>query len=112
MKDAATEGTEGYALLGRREGRFLEVLAVEAENGRALCLFDTQDLADAFSRVNPETRGQGWRVHVMTVERLPDLLASFDYVAINPSARLDSRKELVPAYGFIKSLRRDTPGAG
>ncbi len=112
MNEAPTEGAEGYALLGRREGGFLEVLAFEAENGRVLCLFETQDLADAFSRVNPETRGQGWRVHVITAKRLPDLLASFDYIAINPSARLGSRKELVPAYGFIKSLRRDTSGAG
>ncbi len=45
MNDAPTEGAEGYALPGRREGGFLEVLAFEAENGRVLCLFDTQDLA-------------------------------------------------------------------
>lgn len=112
MGNATTEATEGYALLGRREEGFLEVLAFEAENGEALCLFETQNLAYAFSRVNPETRGQGWCVHVMTAERLPDLLASFDYDSLNPSARLNSRKELVPVPGFIKSLKRGPLDAG
>jgi hypothetical protein len=112
MENATTEVTEGYALPGRREGGFLEVLAFEAEKGRAPCLFETQDLAEAFSRVNPQTRGQGWRVHVMTAERLPDLLASFDYVSLNPSARLNSRKDLVPFPGFVKSLKRGSSSTG
>ncbi len=51
-------------------------------------------------------------MHVMTTERLPDLLSSFDYVSLNPSPRLNSRKELVPVPGFVKSLKRSPSGNG
>lgn len=46
------EGKDGFALLGRREDGFLEVLAFNAEDGKVLCLFETQELADAFVRVS------------------------------------------------------------
>ncbi len=71
-----------------------------------LCLFGTQELADAFSRVSPEVRGQGWLVHVMTSEKLPDLVERFDYVTIDPSPGAGAEKELVPALGFARALRR------
>lgn len=83
----------------------MEVLALDAEGSKALCLFETQQLADAFARIGPEIRGQGWRVHVMTIDRLPELVEQFDYVTINPSPRIGSSKELVSAAGFARSLR-------
>ncbi len=95
----------GFALLGRREGAFLEVLAYNFEDGKVLCLFETQTLADAFSRVNPEIRDQGWAVHVMTTDKLASLVEDFDYVALNPSPQLNSKKELTSALGFSRSLR-------
>lgn len=110
MEDTGMEGKEGFALLGRRDdGGFLEVLAFETGEGKALCLFETQELADAFSRVNPEVRGEGWRLHVMTKEKLPDLVDQFEYVALNPSALRGSEKELLTATGFARSLRREDP---
>lgn len=99
------ENTEGFALLGRRESGSLEVLAFNSERGRVLCLFETQDLADTFSRTSPEVQGQGWRVHVMAADKLPGLVEDFDYVTINPSPQLNSKKELVSAPGFARSLR-------
>lgn len=106
MEETGLKEREGFALLGRREGGFLEVLAFNAEDGKALCLFETQDLADAFSRLSPEIRGQGWRVHVITAEKLPSLVEEFDYVTINPSPQLNSKKEVISAMGFVRSLRR------
>jgi hypothetical protein len=99
------EGPGGFALLGRKAGPSLDVLAYDAGEGKVLCIFETQKLADAFSRVSPEVRGQGWQVHVMTVEKLPELLESFDYVTINPSPGRGSQKELVSASGFARSLQ-------
>ncbi len=104
-ENAETKGAEGFALLGRRDGGFLEVLAYDAKEGKVLCLFETQELAEAFSQTSPEIRGQGWRVHVMTTDKLPDLVGDFEYVTINPSPRLNSRKELIKAPGFARSLR-------
>lgn len=101
------EGKEGFALLGRREDGFLEVLAFDASDGKALCLFETQEMADAFARVSPEARGQGWLVHVMTTDTLPQMVEQFDYVTVNPSPQVDSRKELITALGFARSLRRE-----
>lgn len=107
------EGKEGFALLGRRDGGSLEVLAFEAEGGRALCLFDSQELADAFARIAPSVRGQGWAVHVMANERLPELLSGFDYVAINPSPQSNARHEVISAVGFARSLEsRGDPSSG
>lgn len=100
-----SEGSDGFALLGRRAGTSLDILAYDAGEGKVLCIFETQKLADAFSRVSPEVRGQGWQVHVMTAEKLPELLESFDYVTINPSPGRDSEKELVSASGFARSLQ-------
>lgn len=99
------EGEEGFALLGKRVESSLEILAYEAEGGKVLCLFDTQRLADAFSRVSPEIRDQGWSVHVMQADKLPELLESFDYVTLNPSPGRESKKELVSASGFARSLQ-------
>jgi hypothetical protein len=96
----------GFALLGRKNDGFLEVLAYDAEEGKVLCLFETQELAGAFSRTSPEVRGQGWRVHVVTMEKLPDLVEDFDYVTITPPPRINSKKELISAPGFARSLRR------
>lgn len=111
--DHGKENAEGFALLGRRESGSLEILAFNSERGRVLCLFETQDLADAFSRINPEVRDQGWRVHVMTTDKLPGLVEGFDYVTINPSPQLNSKKELVSAPGFARSLRyRSDPDVG
>lgn len=93
------------ALLGRRDGVYLEVLAYNADEGKVLCLFDTQELARVFSRINPEIRGQGWGVYVMTADRLPDLVEDFDYVTMNPSPQLNSKKELIDARGFARSLK-------
>lgn len=104
--EAGFEGKEGFALLGRRSRGFLEVLALNVEEGEVLCLFETQEMADAFARVGPEVRGQGWRVHVMTAEKLPDLAEQFDYVTINPSPGAGAKKELVAALGFARALRR------
>lgn len=101
------EGKDGFALLGRREEGFLEVLAFDVEDGKVLCLFETQELADAFASVSPEVRGQGWRVHVMTTDTLPRLVEQFDYVTVNPSPQVNSRKELITALGFTRSLRRE-----
>ncbi len=101
------EGKSGFALLGRREEGFLEVLAFDADDGKVLCLFETQEMADAFSRVSPEARGRGWRVHVMTTDTLPRLVEQFDYVAVNPSPQVNSKKELTTALGFARSLRRE-----
>jgi hypothetical protein len=98
-------GSDGFALLGMKSGPSLDILAYDAEEGKVLCIFETQKLADAFSRVSPEVRGQGWQVHVMTVEKLPELLESFDYVTINPSPGQGSQKELVSASGFARSLQ-------
>lgn len=109
MNQEIREGSDGFALLGRKAGASLDVLAYDAEEGKVLCIFETQKLADAFSRVSPEVRGQGWQVHVMTEEKLPELLASFDYVTVNPSPGRDSQKELVSASGFARSLRRGDP---
>lgn len=95
----------GFALLGRRDSGFLEILAYDAEEGKVLCLFETQDLAEAFSRISPEVRDQGWRVYVMTTEKLPTLVEDFDYVTVNPPPQVDSKKELVEASGFARSLR-------
>jgi hypothetical protein len=106
-KNVGFEDKNGVALLGRRKGGFLEVLAFDVEDGKVLCLFETQDLADAFSKLNPEIRGRGWRVHVITTDKLPDLIEDFDYVTINPSPQLNSTKELITALGFARSLRRD-----
>lgn len=106
VDETSFEGKDGFALLGRRSEGFLEVLALHAPEGEVLCLFGTQDLADAFSRVSPEVRGQGWRVHVMTTEKLPDLAERFDYVTIDPSPGVGAEKELVPALGFARALRR------
>lgn len=99
------EGSGGFALLGRREGPSLEVLAYDAGEGKVLCIFETQKLADAFSRVSPEVWDQGWQVHVMTEGKLPELLVSFDYGAVNPSTAQGSQKELVSAAGFARSLQ-------
>lgn len=101
------EGKDGFALLGRREEGFLEILAFDAEDGKVLCLFETQELAEAFARVSPEVRGQGWQVHVMTTDTLPRLVEQFDYVTLNPSPQVNSRKELIAAPGFARSLRRE-----
>jgi hypothetical protein len=57
QENTESRAAEGFALLGRREGAVLEVLAYNFEDGKVLCLFETQNLADAFSRVNPEIRG-------------------------------------------------------
>jgi hypothetical protein len=54
QENSESGAAEGFALLGRREGAFLEVLAYNSKHGKVLCLFETQNLADAFSRVNPE----------------------------------------------------------
>lgn len=99
------EGSDGFALLGRKAGTSLDVLAYDAGEGKVLCIFETQKLADAFSRVSPEVRGQGWQVHVMTATKLPELLESFDYVTINPSPGQGSQKELISASGFARSLQ-------
>lgn len=107
METSELNGKEGLALLGRRDGGFLEVLAFETGQGKALCLFETQELANAFARVNPDIHGQGWSVHVMTNERLPELVEEFDYVALNPSALRGSEKELLTATGFARSMRRE-----
>lgn len=97
--------------MGRREGGFLEVLAFDAGDGKVLCLFETRELATAFAKLNPEVRDQGWSVHIMTTDRLPDLVENFDYVTIDPSPQLGAGKELLTALGFAKSLRRDNiPG--
>ncbi len=115
MEETGFENQEGFALLGRRSQGFLEVLALNSQEGKVLCLFETQDLADAFSRVSPEVRGQGWRVHVMTTEKLPDLAEQFDYVTIDPSPGAGAEKELIPALGFARALRRrrkDDPEPG
>lgn len=106
VENSGFEGKDGFALLGRRSEGFLEVLALHAPEGEVLCLFGTQELADAFSRVSPEVRGQGWLVHVMTSEKLPDLAERFDYVTIDPSP--GAEKELVPALGFARALRRQS----
>ncbi len=112
MEDRRLEAKSGFALLGRRESGFLEVLAFDAVDGKVLCLFETQELADAFARLSPEVRDQGWNVHVMATDRLPDLVESFDYVTVNPSPQLNAKKELLTALGFARSLRRDNvPGA-
>lgn len=97
---------EGFALLGRKEDGFLEVLALENGGDEVLCLYETQKLAEAFAQVDPEVRGQGWQVHVMTAEKLPELLENFDYVTINPSPGQGAQKELVSASGFARSLQR------
>lgn len=99
------ENEEGFALLGRRDGGYLEVLALQSDGYEVLCLFETQRLADAFAQVSPELRGQGWQVHVMTVQKLPELLKGFDYVTIDPVPGKSSQKELIAAAGFAKSLR-------
>ena len=104
-KNSESGAAEGFALLGRREGAFLEVLAYNSKHGKVLCLFETQNLADAFSRVNPEIRGQGWAVHMITTDKLSRLVEDFDYVTINPSPQLNSKKELTSALGFSRSLR-------
>ena len=96
---------EGFALLGRRDGGYLEVLALQSDGYEVLCLFETQRLAEAFAQVSPEIRGQGWQVHVMTARKLPELLKGFDYVTVNPSPGQDSQKELVSAAGFARSLQ-------
>lgn len=101
------EGKDGFALLGRRENGFLEVLAFNAEDGKVLCLFETQEFANAFVRVSPEVRGQGWHVHVMTTDTLPRLVEQFDYVTVNPSPQTNSKKELIAALGFARSLKRE-----
>lgn len=101
------EGKDGFALLGRRDEGFLEVLAFDVEDGKVLCLFETQELADAFATVSPEVRGQGWQVHVMTTDILPRLVEQFDYVTVNPSPQVNSGKELIAALGFARSLRRE-----
>lgn len=114
MEESGFEGKDGFALLGRRSEGFLEVLALRAPEGEVLCLFETQELADAFSRVSPEVRGQGWLVYVMTLEKLPDLAERFDYVTIDPSPGAAAEKELIPALGFARSLRRqrqEDPGS-
>ena len=111
MEDPASAGESGFALLGRRDGGYLEVLALDSGDGEALCLFETQKLADAFSRLSPEVRGLGWRVHVVTTDRLPELVEKFDYVTINPSLQPGARREIFTALGFARSLRRDSiPG--
>lgn len=101
-------GMDGFALLGRRDSGFLEVLAYDAKQGTVLCLFETQDLAEAFSRISPEVREQGWRVCKMTMGKLPALVENFDYVTVNPPPQVDSKKELVEASGFARSLRHRT----
>lgn len=106
VHEIGQEDAKGFALLGRRAGPSLDVLAYEAEEGKVLCLFDTQTLADAFSQVSPEIRDQGWSVHVMMEDKLADLLESFDYVTVNPSPGSGSKKELVSASGFARSLKR------
>lgn len=108
QENAKPGGMDGFALLGRRDSGFLEVLAYDAEEGTVLCLFETQDLAEAFSRISPEVRDQGWRVCVMTTEKLPALVEGFDYVTVNPPPQVDSKKELVEASGFARSLRHRT----
>lgn len=107
MESYESETKSGLALLGRRESGFLEVLAFDAEDGKVLCLFETQELAAAFAKLNPEVRDQGWSVHVMTTDRLPDLVEKFDYVTIDPSPQLGAGKELLTALGFARSLRRN-----
>jgi hypothetical protein len=44
-------------------------------------------------------------VHVITTDKLSSLVEDFDYVTINPSSQLNSKKELTSALGFSKSLR-------
>lgn len=105
MQDSGMKDEEGFALLGRRDGGSLEVLALEDGESEILCLFETQRLAEAFAKVGPEIRGQGWQVHVMTVQKLPELLKDFDYVTINPSPGEGAQKELVSAAGFARSLQ-------
>jgi hypothetical protein len=92
---ALVKGTDGFALLGRREAGYLEVLAFDAEDGKVLCLFDTQELAKAFATVSPDIRGQGWSVHVMTFDALSQFVKQFDYVTVNPSPQVNSRKDAV-----------------
>ena len=96
QENSESGAAEEFALLGRRAGAFLEVLAYNFENGRVLCLFETQNLADAFSRVNPEIRGQGWAVHMITTDKLPSLVEDFDYVTINPSPHLKTLRKSLP----------------
>ncbi|MGB3683578.1 MAG: hypothetical protein WA990_13960 [Rubrobacteraceae bacterium] len=112
MESYEPEAKSGFALLGRREGEVLEVLAFDVEDGKVLCLFETQEIAAAFAKLSPEVRGQGWSVHVMTTDRLPDLVEKFDYVTVDPSPQLGAGKELLTALGFARSLRRDNiPGS-
>lgn len=105
MEDTGMKDEEGFALLGRRDGGYLEVLALQSNGDEVLCLFETQRQAEAFAKVSPDIRGQGWQVHVMTAQKLPELLKGFDYVTINPSSGQDSQQELVSAEGFARSLQ-------
>ena len=99
---------ERFALLGRKGGGGLEILAYKFDENEVLCLFDSTSIAEAFSKVSPEIRSAGWRVISMQPERLPELVEEFDYVSINPSPQLNSRKELIEAAAFARSLRRTT----
>jgi hypothetical protein len=100
---------EGFVLLGRRDESGLEVLAFHSGEGKVLCLFETPDLAEAFSNTSPEVRGQGWDTYMMGVERLPELVDQFDYVTLNPSPQMGAEKEIVDATGFARSLRSRSP---
>ncbi len=104
-KNQLSTDIQEFALLGRSESGAINVLAFTVENSKVLCLFETAAKAEAFSRLCSDIREESWRVLVMKPGKLADLVEDFDYVTINPSPHLDSKRELIDASGFARSLK-------